>query len=86
MAEGPDLKSAQYRFESDGGDMISKKRSLAKSLTWRVVAVVSTFIIGYAMTGSWSFAASLTIVSNVINFVLYYLHERIWLKTDWGKN
>ncbi len=86
MAEGPDLKSVQYRFESDGGDMISKKRSLAKSLTWRVVAVVSTFIIGYAMTGSWSFAASLTIVSNVINFVLYYLHERIWLKTDWGKN
>lgn len=25
MAEGPDLKSAQYRFESDGGDMPKKK-------------------------------------------------------------
>jgi len=66
--------------------MATKKRSLAKSLTWRVIAVVSTFIIGYAMTGSLTFAASLTVVSNVINFVLYYLHERIWLKVTWGKS
>jgi uncharacterized membrane protein len=66
--------------------MATKKRSLAKSLTWRVIAVVSTFIIGYAMTGSLTFAASLTVVSNVINFVLYYLHERIWLKVNWGKS
>ncbi len=85
MAERADLKSVQYRFESDGGDMVSKRRSLAKSLTWRVIAVVSTFVIGYAMTGSLSFAASLTIVSNVINFVLYYVHERVWLGIGWGK-
>ena len=65
--------------------MISKRRSLAKSLTWRVIAVISTFGIGYAMTGSLSFAASLTIVSNVINFILYYVHERVWLGIDWGR-
>jgi uncharacterized membrane protein len=59
--------------------MISKRRSLAKSLTWRVIAIVSTLLIGYAMTESWAFALSLTLVSNVINFVLYYLHERVWL-------
>lgn len=86
MAERADLKSVQYRFESDGGDMVSKKRSLAKSLTWRVIAVISTFAIGYALTGSWSFAASLTVVSNLINFVLYYLHERVWLQVGWGKD
>ena len=65
--------------------MISKRRSLAKSLTWRVIAVISTFGIGYAMTGSLSFAASLTIVSYVINFILYYVHERVWLGIDWGR-
>jgi adenylylsulfate kinase len=58
---------------------------LAKSLTWRVIAVVSTLLIGYAMTGSWAFALSLTLVSNLINFVLYYLHERVWLGVSWGK-
>ena len=87
MAERADLKSVQYRFESDGGDMsrkVSKKRSLAKSLTWRAIAVVSTLLIGFAMTGSWAFAVSLTVVSNVINFVLYYIHERVWLQVKWG--
>jgi len=69
-----------------GEPMVSKKRSLAKSLTWRAVAVVSTLLIGYAMTGSWAFAVSLTVVSNVINFVLYYIHERVWLKIRWGVN
>ena len=86
MAERADLKSVQYQFESDGGDMVSKKRSWAKSLTWRVVAIVSTFGIGYFLTGSLTFAASLTLISNVINFVLYYLHERVWLKIDWGRD
>jgi uncharacterized membrane protein len=66
--------------------MISKKRSLAKSLTWRVIAIVSTLLIGYAMTGSWAFALSLALVSNGINFVLYYIHERVWLGVRWGRS
>jgi uncharacterized membrane protein len=65
--------------------MVSKKRSLAKSVTWRLVAIVVTFIVGYIMTGSLELAASLSVVSNVINFILYYLHERVWLTVRWGK-
>jgi adenylylsulfate kinase len=55
-------------------------------LTWRVIAIVSTLLIGYAMTGSWAFALSLTVVSNLINFVLYYVHERVWLGVRWGRS
>jgi uncharacterized membrane protein len=47
--------------------------------------VVSTFAIGFVMTESIEFATSLTIISNSINFVLYYMHERIWLKIMWGR-
>jgi uncharacterized membrane protein len=65
--------------------MISKKRSLAKSITWRLVAIVVTFLVGYVMTGSLELAASLSVVSNLINFILYYLHERVWLTIRWGK-
>jgi uncharacterized membrane protein len=64
--------------------MVSKRRSLAKSITWRLIAVVVTFLVGYVMTGSWEVAASLSIVSNLINFILYYLHERFWLRVKWG--
>ena len=65
--------------------MVSKKRSLAKSITWRLIAIVVTFVVGYIMTGSLELAASLSVVSNLINFILYYLHERVWLTVRWGK-
>lgn len=64
----------------------TKKRSLAKSITWRFLAIVITFVVSYAMTQSFSLATSLAIVSNSINFVLYYFHERFWLKINWGRN
>jgi uncharacterized membrane protein len=64
---------------------IKKSRSLAKSITWRVLALISTFAVGYFLTGSVAFATSLTLVSNAINFVLYYIHERVWLQIRWGR-
>ncbi len=66
--------------------MVSKRRSLAKSITWRLIAIVVTFLVGFVMTGSLAFAASLSLLSNLINFVLYYLHERVWLKINWGRH
>ncbi len=63
----------------------TKQRSLAKALTWRAVAVVSTFVIAYLMTNDFGFATSITIVSNIVNFILYYIHERFWLKIRWGR-
>ena len=65
--------------------MITKRRSLAKSITWRLIAIAVTFIVGFVMTGSWQFAVSLSLISNLINFVLYYIHERFWLKVNWGR-
>lgn len=63
----------------------TKQRSLAKAITWRLIAILSTFIIVYSMTKDMSFATSITIVSNVVNFILYYIHERFWLKVKWGR-
>jgi len=65
--------------------MASKKRSLAKSITWRLIAIFVTFAVGFVMTNSLEFAASLSLVSNLINFMLYYIHERVWLKINWGR-
>jgi adenylylsulfate kinase len=64
--------------------IISKKRSLVKSLTWRVLAIIVTFASIYVLTGEATTATAGTILTNSINFVLYYLHERAWLKSSWG--
>jgi len=64
---------------------VSKKRSFAKSLTWRVVALVTTFVTLYALSKDINMATLATIITNTVNFVAYYYHERIWNAVGWGK-
>ena len=59
---------------------ISKKRHLAKTLTWRVLATTDTFIIAWIITGTVSFAASIASIEVLTKMVLYYWHERAWYK------
>lgn len=64
---------------------VAKLRSLFKSLTWRVIAVFTTFICIYIITGELKLAGAGTILTNTINFILYYVHERVWDKIQWGR-
>jgi len=64
---------------------VKKSRSLIKSLTWRVIALLTTFISIYIVTGELKFAWAGTLLTNGINFILYYAHERAWNKTSWGR-
>jgi len=64
---------------------VSKKRSFAKSLTWRFVALVTTFVTLYALSKDINMATLATIITNTVNFVAYYYHERIWNAVRWGK-
>jgi uncharacterized membrane protein len=64
---------------------VKKSRSLAKSLTWRVVALVTTFVTLYALSEDISLATIATLITNGVNFVAYYYHERIWNAVRWGK-
>jgi adenylylsulfate kinase len=65
--------------------IITKKRSFAKSITWRILAIIVTFCSIYFLTGETDTATAGTILTNTINFILYYLHERVWNSTEWGK-
>jgi uncharacterized membrane protein len=64
---------------------VSKKRSFAKSITWRVVALITTFITLYALSKNINMATLATLITNTVNFIAYYYHERIWNAVKWGK-
>jgi uncharacterized membrane protein len=64
---------------------VSKKRSFAKSLTWRVVALITTFVTLYALSKDINMATLATVITNTVNFIAYYYHERIWNAVRWGK-
>ena len=63
----------------------STNRSIAKTISWRLTGSFSTFIISYLILGSFSIAGSIAIIQIIANTLLYYLHERVWNKIDWGR-
>ena len=63
---------------------INKRRHIAKTITWRVVASTDTLIIAWFLTGSWKIGGGIAIIEVVTKMVLYYFHERIWYSSNWG--
>lgn len=61
------------------------KRSLAKTVTWRLTGSVSTFIISWLVTGSFFVAGTIMGVQFFANTFLYFIHERMWNHIHWGK-
>ncbi len=57
----------------------SRRRSLAKALSWRVVATLTTGVIAFFITGQLEVAALIGGIEFVVKFVIYYLHERAWV-------
>jgi adenylylsulfate kinase len=64
---------------------ISKRESLIKTVSWRIVATTITFIIAGAVLNSFNeVALSIALLELISKFILYYLHERFWLKIPFG--
>jgi uncharacterized membrane protein len=61
------------------------QRSLAKTISWRVVGTIATVIISYIITGTLALAFSIGIIELISKLVLYFFHERAWNKIKWGK-
>jgi uncharacterized membrane protein len=57
---------------------VSRKRHLAKTLTWRVLATTDTFLIAWLITGQIDWAAGIASIEVVTKMFLYYWHERAW--------
>jgi len=65
--------------------MESRKRSIAKAMSWRIVAVLITFLIAYSFTKELALATGIGLADAAIKLFAYYSHERLWLKIDFGR-
>ena len=66
--------------------IVTKKESLFKTITWRIVATSTTFIITGAVLNNFNeIALYIALTELFTKFALYYLHERIWLKLPLGR-
>lgn len=59
---------------------VEKKRHIAKAITWRIIASITTAIIAFSF-GLPPKAVGLVFIADlIIKFILYYAHERVWYK------
>lgn len=65
--------------------MDQPRRSLVKTISWRITGSSATFLIAYVMTGSFAIAGVIGITQMISNTILYYLHERLWNQIRWGQ-
>lgn len=61
-------------------------RSIAKAVTWRFTGSVFTFLFSWFIIGQITIAVAITLVEFFGKIVIYWMHERFWLKIKWGKH
>ncbi len=59
---------------------VSYKRHLAKTITWRTVGTIDTFLLSWFITGNPFTGMKIGLSEVVTKMLLYYLHERVWSK------
>ena len=65
---------------------VTQKQTLQKTISWRVIATLMTFLIsGTILNGFDEIALYIALTELFTKFVLYYLHERLWLKLPLGR-
>lgn len=60
-------------------------RSIAKAVSWRVIGTLDTLLISYVLTGEATLAVSIASIDFVTKMFLYFFHERVWNKINWGR-
>ena len=76
------LEKTKIRKESV--TRVSKTRTLLKAISWRVVGTLDTMALGWIVTGSPLLGLKIGALELVTKFVLYYFHERMWLRSVVG--
>lgn len=62
----------------------SKKRTLFKTISWRLIAILNSFLVlTFQITDSNFLNA---IYMNITGFFIYFVFERIWSNIDYGRS
>jgi uncharacterized membrane protein len=63
----------------------TRRRSMAKAVSWRIFAAFITGSVALAMTHQLAFAAKIGLIDTTVKLLVYFLHERAWNKINFGR-
>jgi uncharacterized membrane protein len=62
----------------------SRLRHIFKTITWRIVGTLDTLFIAWILSGDIIVGMTIGGIEVITKMILYYLHERVWYRSDWG--
>jgi len=62
----------------------TKKRTLVKTIVWRVIAIFNSFVVLTLTPTATALKAAL--IMNTTSLIMYYIYERICNNIDYGRN
>lgn len=54
------------------------QKAIVKTISYRLLGSITTYIIAYIMTGSVAVGLSFAAIDLVLKMALYFLHELFW--------
>lgn len=63
----------------------SRRISLIKGVTWRIIGTLDTIFLSWLFTGNISQALKIGGIELFTKVILFYLHERVWTSLNVGK-
>lgn len=63
----------------------TRRRSIAKAISYRFIALLITILIVFILTGEVVLSMGIGFLDASIKIFAFYFHERIWNKIKFGK-
>lgn len=76
----------KINLSKEGEVLESRKRHIAKTFTWRLIGTLDTMLLAWLISGNPLTGLKIGVAEVVTKMVLYYFHERIWYKINYGLN
>lgn len=57
------------------------KRHLAKTISWRIIGTLDTFLLSWLISNDVTVGLKIGVLELVTKMILYYIHERVWFKS-----
>tara|TARA_Y100000593_G_scaffold93179_1_gene187114 strand:- start:1363 stop:1635 length:273 start_codon:yes stop_codon:yes gene_type:complete len=64
--------------------LVSRKRHILKTITWRVVGTLDTMLLGWLVSGDPMIGLKVGALELFTKMILYYFHERAWYNFGLG--
>jgi uncharacterized membrane protein len=74
----------KINLSKEGGVLESRKRHIAKAITWRFIGTMDTILLAWIISGDPLTGLKIGFAEVVTKMILYYLHERAWYKINFG--